>query len=450
MNLPLAQRTKLALSIVAVLMVFLPAVLAPTASTDDAARRVNPLANNQSLLLLRRGVLDTDARVDRDTSDADKLSFSAMSSTAKQLRIIQFGGAIKRAWVDLLRASNAEIVGYLPNNAYIIRGLSQELSRVAVLDARSNWDDERPVRWMGRLLATEKIAPAFSDEVLAGANPANLDVEIELIDSPESAAAIDAISRAASGVEQNFRKFLNFVVLSVTLPSSRLTEIAALEEVLFIGPAPKWSLHDERGAQIVAGNLIADGTQPVGPGYMAWLASKGLTAQPDFVLDITDTGLDRGSVSPPQLHPDFLDAAGRSRVAYINHYVSDGLTDDRPGHGTLIASVAAGLGATSREDAQGYMYGMGVDPVARIGGSRLFDQHSKGPFVSFTTVASAAYAAGARISNNSWGNSINIYDAAAQEYDALTRDAQPSVAGNQGMIFVFSAGNLGSGHISSP
>ncbi|HEY3134529.1 MAG TPA: S8 family serine peptidase [Blastocatellia bacterium] len=438
------------LSIVAVLMVLLPALLAATASSDDASRRRFSLGSNENLLLFQRGFLDTEARLDRDTSDEDQLSISAMSSTAKQLRIVQFGGPIKRNWVNLLRASRAEIVGYLPNNAYVIRGSSEELARVAALDARSNWNDERPVRWMGRLLATEKIDPAFSDEILTDAAQANLDVEIELIDSPESAAAIDAISRAASGVEHASRKFLNFVVLSATLPSSRLKEIAAIEEVLFIGPAPIWSLHDERGAQIVAGNLNADGTQPVGPGYMAWLASKGLTAAPDFILDITDTGLDRGSTSPPQLHPDFLDAAGQSRVAYITHYVNDGLTDDRPGHGTLMASVAAGLGATSREDAQGYMYGMGVDPVARIGGSRLFDQHSKLPFVSFTTVASAAYAAGARISNNSWGNSMNVYDAAAQEYDALARDAQPSVAGNQGMVFVFSAGNLGSGHISSP
>src|SRR4030095_4135483 len=72
-------------------------------------------------------------------------------------------------------------------------------------------------------------------------------------------------------------------------------------------------------------------------------------------------------------------------------------------------------------------------------------------FLSFTNVVSAAYAAGARISNNSWGNLSNIYDATAQEYDGLVRDAQPSLGGNQEMTFVFSAGNSGpGGHIGSP
>jgi subtilisin family serine protease len=71
--------------------------------------------------------------------------------------------------------------------------------------------------------------------------------------------------------------------------------------------------------------------------------------------------------------------------------------------------------------------------------------------LSFTNVVSAAYGAGSRISNNSWGNGANAYDATAQEYDALTRDAQPQSEGNQEMLFVFAAGNDGAGgHVSSP
>jgi len=179
-----------------------------------------------------------------------------------------------------------------------------------------------------------------------------------------------------------------------------------------------------------------------------------LDTQPDFAIDFADSGLDRGSTSALQLHPDFLDSALRSRVAYIFNYASDGLIDDRPGHGTIVASVAAGLGQANREgeDAPGYMYGLGADPFAKIGVSRIFDEKSKLPsHLSFTDVESAAYAAGARISNNSWGNVSNTYDATAQEYDGLVRDAQPSVSGNQEMAFVFSAGNFGAGgHVGSP
>ncbi len=70
---------------------------------------------------------------------------------------------------------------------------------------------------------------------------------------------------------------------------------------------------------------------------------------------------------------------------------------------------------------------------------------------NFNDLMSRAYRDGARVSNNSWGGSGNgAYDADAQNYDALVRDAQPSgaavpVAGNQGMVIVFAAGNAGSG-----
>ncbi|HKY06488.1 MAG TPA: S8 family serine peptidase, partial [Blastocatellia bacterium] len=57
----------------------------------------------------------------------------------------------------------------------------------------------------------------------------------------------------------------------------------------------------------------------------------------------------------------------------------------------------------------------------------------------------------AAISNNSWGNGSNRYDLTAQQYDALARDSNPDLAGNQEMVFVFSAGNKGAGgHVSSP
>ena len=70
---------------------------------------------------------------------------------------------------------------------------------------------------------------------------------------------------------------------------------------------------------------------------------------------------------------------------------------------------------------------------------------------TFTDMIAAAYSAGARISSNSWGAFAGGYTIEAQEYDARVRDALPDTPGNQGMLFVFSAGNFGSGQtISSP
>jgi subtilase family protein len=430
---------------------FLPAFLTPVLSDSGQTPRVFDISN-QNLILFKRGPVDTESSRHLDTSLEDRQPLSAMSTSgARQTRVVQFTGRIKREWIDALRATGAEIVGYVPNNAYIISGGRHELARVAALDAGNEWDDARPIRWMGRLQANQKIAPAMTDEMLS-TRGSILDVEIELIDSEDSGSAIDITNRHALRVNREPRQFLNYVVLSVTLPAERLMEIAGLDQVLFVGPALEITLQDERGAQIIAGNLNSEGTQPSAPGYMSWLGSKGLNAQADFAIDFADSGLDRGSTDPFLLHPDFLDSAMQSRVPYIINYANDGLRDDRSGHGTIVASVATGRGAIDREDGPGYMYGLGVDPWARVGISRIFDRNGKLPtLLRFTSVASAAYAAGARISNNSWGNTSNEYDTIAQEYDALVRDAQPTTPGNQEMVFVFSAGNGGAGgHISSP
>jgi hypothetical protein len=56
----------------------------------------------------------------------------------------------------------------------------------------------------------------------------------------------------------------------------------------------------------------------------------------------------------------------------------------------------------------------------------------------------SAYNAGANITSNSWGSNVaGLYDAEAQAYDALTRDASSTPPGNQEMLHVFSAGNAG-------
>ena len=394
MNRFTAQKVKLSLVGLAGVMLFWPALLSPCVVSSDSSKQDQiGTVLNEKLILFKRGTLDTGTRVDLDTSREDERAMSATSvSGAKQTRVVQFAGPIKPRWIDALRATGAEIVGYVPNNAYIIRGSRNELARVAALDAGSDSDDAKPIRWMGRLLAVQKLDPEFTDEMLA-ANGINLEVEIELIDSLDSEPAIEAINRLASSVNREPRRFLNFVVLSVTVRVERLLEIAGLDQVLFAGPGSEMKLQDERGAQIIAGNLNAEGTQPNGPGYMSWLASKGLDAQADFVIDFTDSGLDRGSTEASLLHPDFLDSALQSRVAYTLNYAADGQRDDRGGHGTIVASVAGGRGATSREDAPGYMYGLGVDPASRLGSSRIFDRNGRMPGqLRFTNVASTAYA----------------------------------------------------------
>ncbi len=449
-----SQTIKLSLTLLAMAMMFCATLPCGSArATSDRKREGADSPGNPDFILFRRGALDTRAKRESDSSAADSLHISALREPGRrQLRVVQFAGPIKRRWIEQLKATGSEIIGYIPNNAYIIRSNAGGLARIAALDAGESADDSRPIRWMGRFEPLQKIAPEFDDRAVGLKEKGQAAVEIELLDTPDNSAAIEYINRIATTVNQPPRRFLKFVVVCVTLPIERLASVADFDEVLFINPDPALSLQDERSLQIVAGNLIPDRTQPTGPGYMGWLEAQGLNWEPDFLIDFADSGLDHGFTSKGLVHPGFLDAEGESRVAYNVNYTRSEQSEDITGHGTMTASIACGRGISDRTDEEGYMYGVGIEPNARLGESRIFDDFGALSLkVSYSEMISAAYSRGARISNNSWGNGSNIYNSLAQEYDARTRDAQSTIAGNQEMIFVFSAGNQGpGGHVSSP
>jgi len=68
-------------------------------------------------------------------------------------------------------------------------------------------------------------------------------------------------------------------------------------------------------------------------------------------------------------------------------------------------------------------------------------------------MVSNQYAAGVRVTSNSWGAPVGgSYNTDCQDYDRRTRDAQSGTPGNQELFFMFAAGNDGSssGTVGSP
>jgi hypothetical protein len=377
---------------------------------------------------------------------------AVQGDTRTAVRIVQLYDHIRPRWLKRLKDLGCRVIGYLPNNGYLIAGDSGAISRVATLDGHLSADDHQPIKWMGRFNPAWKIDPRLDQEASYYKVATGIDVEIELCDTEGLYQAIAGIEEIAGPVTFVRRISHDLAVVGANVEPSKLMTVAGGDSVLFIGPSSEPRLLDERSDQIVAANLTADRTQPAGVGYLDWLNARQLNTQSDFSIDFSDTGIDRGSALAKSLHPDFVDLSGNSRVSYIADYIGDGQPDDRRGHGTIVASIAAGNGNGGIADDLGYSLGLGVAPAATIGVSRIFGQDGKLPGrLDFGLVFGNAYAAGARISNGSWGQGGNSYDATAQLFDSLVRDAQPGQAGNQEMTFVFAAGNDGpGGHITSP
>ena len=334
------------------------------------------------------------------------------------LVLVQFVGPVKEEWLAKLGGTGATVLGYAAQNGYIVHAARDALDRVTELVGAYP-----AVRAATALRAEDKVERGAGGgrvavQTVAGAPGADARNEAD--------AAGDELAPELSAARVR-TQFLD-------LSAAEVTSLAADPSVVAIEPAGVPELHDERGAQIVAGNL--SGFAPSGPGYQAWLTTKGFGAPLGFAIDVTDSGLDRGSTA--LVHPDLL-----GRVSYARDYTADPDATDCGGHGTNVASIAAGLSVATGQDAQGYKHGLGVAPYAQLGASKIFRCNGGGAAVNYATLTADAWAGGARISNNSWGiSNFGGYHAASQAYDALVRDASPD-PGHQEMVEVFSAGNDG-------
>ena len=416
---------------------------APDSVTNYPADKAES-RDDYNLILLNAGGLDTAA------APVKVLRKSVGTFAGKRMHLVQFAGPILPEWRQALLDAGARIVNYIPHNAYLIYGDAEAIARVQALAASAPH-----VQWDGAYLDDYKIHPS--------AKPGAVKIDqfaIQLVsDDAANAGTLKLIDQLKLAPITRQRQVLDFVNIVVRLAPANLAQIAARPDVVSIQPYDTPRKLCERQDQIVAGNI--SGTAPSGPGYLSWLQSHGFNqSQFDasaFIVDISDSGIDDGTTHPN--HFGFYvdgETNEASRVLYNRLEGSpnaDSTLVGCDGHGNINAHIVGGYDNRSGfpfVDTAGYHYGLGVCPFAHLGSSVIFDPtFFTNP--SYENLMSQAYADGARINNNSWGDGENddgLYNPDSQEYDALVRDAQPEgsaypAPGNQEMVIVFAAGNDG-------
>jgi hypothetical protein len=370
--------------------------------------------------------------------------------SGKRLHLVQFAGPIQPRWFEELQATGAQVVTYIPHNAYLVYADAGALGRVqALADAKAY------VQWEGAYLVDYRIQPgAVIEAPEKTGEPLPDAFTFQMVQDPKAnQGTLALIQKYSLGKSFQDYSILNYRNVTVLVPEERLPEIAARPDVVSVQPWYVPELHDERQDQIMRNYLT--GNVPTGPGYLDWLLGLGFTSQ-QFItsaitVDVTDSGIDDASITPNHfaLWVEGV-LGGTPRVAYSQIYGTPGSSAGKgcDGHGNLNAHIVAGyntLTGAYHEDASGYNYGLGVCPWARVGSSVIFDPGYTNP-PSFATLQNTAYASGARISTNSWGAAVGgAYNSDSQTYDTAVRDAQSGVDGNQEMVILFSAGNSGSG-----
>jgi hypothetical protein len=431
-----------------------------TESASASSRLI--VRDDYNVLLLRSGAIDTTDEAAPGTfvglgHKADFDSSRLVRRTKEQrsdspLRLVQFVGPVKSEWINQLRANGMEIIAYVPNNAYLVRASSGSIERLISAAVRDYARGRGVIQWEGPFTEDYKIHPSLASQMK---NKSKGEVAIAIQIAGAGGNDLASAKAMASSLIGDAYKVVNFTNLKMRVDISRLGQIASLPGVVNIEPWSEPQLFDERAGQIVAGDLIEEGKRPRAPGYMAWLNAHNMNVPLNFAIDVTDTGIDRGSTQAANLHPDFLDANGQSRIIYARDYTTDLDGSDTGGHGTINLSIAGGSNMGSQSglsDADGFRYGLGIAPFVKLGSSKIFAANGFfGLNQPFSNIIIDAYHDGARISSNSWGAGRNEYTLDAQEYDTRVRDALPAEPGNQEMTIVFATGNSGPNRfVSSP
>ena len=420
-------------------------------------------ASSDDDILFNAGALDT------RSAAAQALRGQAAAATGKQLHLVKFNAAISAERFVALQATGAFIVDYIPNYAYLVHA---DAAAIAGIQALASSD---AIAWDGAYPAHLKIDRSAYELESKGVRPDYYSIQL-VVDpqsNPDTLAMIGARTPDGEVSHYSFRHYVNVTANAEFLT---LSQIAERPDVISIQPEFAPSVFDERQTQIMANQLSGGSPNLPTPGdYLAWLTARGFTqAQFDasaFTIDISDQGLDNGTLLPMHFGlyvggaPSDPANPTNSRVVYNKPEGLAAAADltgcGGVGHGTWVSHVAAGnTSSQTRAYPHGdgsFHYGTGVSPFSRVGSSIYFSavaggftspNHADSFSRSYSNIGTNAR--GARVSNHSWGSSPGNgpYNAASQVFDALVRDAQPAgstfpATGNQPMVVVVAAGNSG-------
>lgn len=333
----------------------------------------------------------------------------------KQLYIVQFNGPIAQKHKTALRNLGAQLVDYIPDFAFSAYMDGAAANRAAELDG---------VRWVGIYQAGLRIEPGLRRAIGESRTAKRVDLIVVVPISAEMPAIRSAINALGGDIlDQTARKF------RIQINADHIATLASLPAVSWIEAAPSWQLFNGPAAGVLGVTQTRSALNLHGAGQ---------------IIAVADTGLDQGSPDPASLHDDFEDGVGASRVITLIDRVGDGANDANSGHGTHVAASALGNGVRSGAAPISSFYPLtahaGIAPHAQLVFQAIEDNTTKalaGIPNDLNILFAEAYAAGARIHNNSWGSSLD------GAYTSFSQDIDEFLWHNPDMVIVFAAGNDG-------
>lgn len=392
-----------------------PATAAATATTPIPAAPPAPVTNlyphrlsntarpHEELLRSDDAVLLRNALIDATAPGALAIPASLRASGDPGAYVVQSRGLINDAFRAGLAEAGAEIVSYVPNNAFLVRATAAVAQRL-----QAQPETQAVLAWEPYF----KLEPALLALAVEGREmpSGRLNVVVFPGARVEAQAAFDRLGVAVTAEQPTpFGPHL-----TVLAPVDKLAELAALPAVQDI------SRHYPRAQA----NDLTRARLRVSTNTSTTASYLGLTGS-NVLVAVNDEGVDGNHV----------DLTGRVT----------GATNDLTGHGTHVAGVIASSGANGPNGTNVIGSVSNANFRGMAPGARIFSQSIGGffgPAPTDTALAAAAALTNALIGNNSWAYlGDQDYSIASAVWDAATRDAVPWMTGPQPLTFVFAAGN---------
>ena len=380
-------------------------------------------------LVFQNAILDTQALLEEGRSLPIPPAFQAAPDT--EVHVVQFDRPVSDQDRSALAGAGAEVAHYVPRYAFAVRADAEALAQVRQIPDVIHVEPYHP--WFK--LSDELTAHLGRGEPVRSGSPIE-DGLFNLLAFPNADAAQVLASHGIEVVETSRIEGQEVFTVRGSLASL---------EGLVKEDAVQWAevKHPMRALNDLAADTIrATEFKRLHP----TLDGGGV------IVAVVDSGVDdrhRGFAINPAL-PTALGM--NTRVVFYEARpggpTSDGVIGDTDGHGTHVAGTVLGNGALS--ETANAVPGSGPAPYesGRFKGLApgaqlvMLEDFNSIPYAEQTAIA---YNQGARISNNSWGNTTFSYGLASMAFDALVRDAAPNTPGQQPLTLFFAAGNSGGG-----
>lgn len=325
------------------------------------------------------------------------------ASSTKQHVLLQLHAIPTAAQRATLAASGIELLGYIPNNAWLA-----SVQTPVVL----NRGAQSLIRWVGALLPADKLSPALRQNGVASwAREENGEITLQLLffEDVSQQAAKQLIARYEGEVvlaRQNTSYVVRFASASV------VEQLAAEDLVQWVenGPAPKRL----RDTPSIESTESTSGRVPQNDGARVRTNVDALqTAHPDATGSGTRLGVWDGGVDPS--HPDFT---GRL-------WVDPDHSEPADSHGTHVAGTMAGDGRNSINHGGTANQWRGIATAAQV---FSYDNNNNNKNQDwFMTHQHAIQTNNVDLSQNSWGGNFtsetcdthNIYSQESLDMDTI-------------------------------